>query len=193
MQSDQLLKSGFQRVRHSNLLNNCNPINFLFLLIISFLNSPLQMQVARANPTHGFQSTTVVAQSFEQGTDFLDNGVYLYGQSPQRDQIGLAYMVFEINQGRMVGAFYMPHSTFDCFWGTPQGNGLALTVVDTYTQETHPYAIGFNPSVVAASTSGGADQRVSLEGFYPIESISQADRQILETCKSDLSQRKAGN
>ncbi|WP_152983549.1 hypothetical protein [Lyngbya aestuarii] len=149
--------------------------------------------MAQANPTNGFQPKTVVAQSFEPGTRFLDNGVYLYGQSPQRDQIGLAYMVFEINQGQMVGAFYMPHSTFDCFWGTPQGNGLALTVVDTYTQETHPYAIGFNPSVVAASTSGGADQRVSLEGFYPIESISQADRQILETCKSDLSQRKAGN
>ncbi|WP_049560098.1 hypothetical protein [Limnoraphis robusta] len=189
MQRDQLLDSGCQGEPHSNFFNHCNPITFFFVLIISLFNTPLQVQMALAHPINQSKSDSVIAQSFQPGTPFLANGTYLYGQSPQRDQLGQAYMVFEVNQGRMVGAFYMPHSSFDCFWGTPQGNGLALTVIDSYTQETHPYAIGFNPSVVAASTSGGADQSVSLEGFYPIESISQADRKILEVCKSDLNQR----
>ncbi|MEB3280092.1 MAG: hypothetical protein VKK42_14355 [Lyngbya sp.] len=193
MQRGQWLDSGCHGGRHGNFLNNCNPINFFFLLLISLFHSCLQVQMAIANPTHRLVPSAVVAQSFQPGTPFLANGIYLYGQSPQRDQLGQAYMVFEVNQGRMVGAFYMPHSSFDCFWGTPQGNRLALTVIDSYTTETHPYAIGFNPSVVAASTSGGADQSVSLEGFYPIESVSQADLKILEVCQSDVGQRSTGN
>ena len=186
MQRGQLLGSGCSGGRPRNFLNNCNPINFFFLLLISLLNSPLQAPTAIANPADDFNNPTPVSQSFGPGTTVLQNGVYLYGQSPERDQLGQAYMVFEVNQGRIVGGFYMPRSSFDCFWGTPDGNRLALTVIDSYTQETHPYAIAFNPSFVAASTAGGGDRSVSLEGFYPIAPVSQADLEILRVCQSDV-------
>ena len=193
MQQEQFLDSGCQGGHRGNLLSYCNPINFFFLLIISLFNCTLQVQIAIANPSSSHKSAPTFARAVEPGTAFPKDGIYLYGQSPQRDQIGRAYMVFEVNRGRMVGAFYMPHSSFDCFWGTPQGNRLALTVIDSYTRETHPYAIGFNPSVVAASTSGGADRSISLEGFYPIQPVSQADLKILEVCQADIGQRKPGN
>ncbi|MEL7038592.1 MAG: hypothetical protein AAFO04_23710 [Cyanobacteria bacterium J06592_8] len=181
--------SGWNGGRHGNIINHSNPIIFFFFLIINLFQSPLPVEMAIANPVAELPTSTTVAQSLPTGTPFLENGIYLYGQSRQRDQIGHAYMVFEIKQGRMVGAFYMPHSSFDCFWGSPQGNRLDLTVIDSYTEDTHPYAIGFNPSVVAASRSGGADQNVSLEGFYRIERVSQGDREILQVCQSDVNQK----
>ncbi|MDY7019944.1 MAG: hypothetical protein SWJ54_01110 [Cyanobacteriota bacterium] len=177
--------------RHGNIINHSNPIIFFFFLMISLVRSSLPLEVATANPMDDLSIPPTVAQSTPSRTPFLENGVYLYGQSQQRDQIGHAYMVFEVKQGRMVGAFYMPHSSFDCFWGSAEGNRLALTIIDSYTQDTHPYAIGFNPSVVAVSTSGGAEQKISLEGFYPIESISQTDREILQVCQSDVQQKLA--
>lgn len=191
MPPSQLLTSDSSGDRHSNFLKNFNPINFFCFVILSLVSSNLLGQSAIANPTD--ESTPFVAQSSPSRATFLPNGIYLYGQSRHRDQLGQAYMVFEVNQGQMVGAFYMPHSSFDCFWGTPQGNGLALTVIDAYTQETHPYAIAFSPSVVAASTSGGASPSISLDGFYPIEAISQVDLEILQVCQSDLRQRPAVN
>ncbi|MGB3532718.1 MAG: hypothetical protein WBA13_04280 [Microcoleaceae cyanobacterium] len=120
---------------------------------------------------------------------FLEDGVYLYGQSPQPDQLGQAYMVFEVTQGQLVGGLYMPRSSFDCFSGVPEGNQLALNIVDSYTQEVHNYSMAYsNTSTVAASTPSGADEQITLEGFYPIETLSQTDHHILNTCKADFNQ-----
>jgi hypothetical protein len=115
----------------------------------------------------------------------IEDGVYLYGQSPERDQIGSAYMVFEVEQGQVVGAFYMPYSSFDCFHGNLQADQLALTVVDSYERTQHPYAVGLEPADALAATESGATP-VGLEGFHAIENPSENDLEILSTCRSDF-------
>lgn len=115
----------------------------------------------------------------------ITDGVYLYGQSPERDQIGSAYMVFEVEQGQVVGAFYMPYSSFDCFYGDLQADRIALTVIDSYEQTQHPYAIALEP-VDTLATAEAESVPVGLEGFHRIEDPSDNDLAILSTCQSDV-------
>lgn len=118
-------------------------------------------------------------------SEFPANGVYLYGQSPNRDQLGRAYLVFEVSKDRVVGAFYMPNSSFDCFFGNLTANKLALTVIDTYDRTPHPYAISLAPNGQVASSSSSAPS-LSLVGYHRISSLSDNDQRILNICKADL-------
>ena len=121
-------------------------------------------------------------------TQPLADGIYLYGQAPERDQLGSAYMVFESNQGQVVGAFYMPHSSFDCFYGNFEADRLALTVIDSYEQTPHPYAVALEPADSLATTNPETAAPISLEGFHAIDSVTENDLRILATCRADQSQ-----
>jgi len=91
--------------------------------------------------------------------------IYLYGQSPKPDQIKQEYFVFEVRQGKVVGAFYLPRSAFYCFYGNLERTQLNLTVVDTYDGTTSPYS-------------------VNLQQYHPIPTVSNNDRRILGICKT---------
>ena len=119
----------------------------------------------------------------------LPDGVYLYGQTSAREKIGEAYMVFEMRRGQTIGAFYMPQSSFDCFYGTLEANKLALTVVNSYQQTTHPYAVGILDFAIASSRGHPMDLKMQLEGYYPIANVSENDRRILGICKSYYQQQ----
>ncbi|MFM9264384.1 hypothetical protein [Tychonema sp. BBK16] len=95
----------------------------------------------------------------------LKTGIYLYGQSAKPDQIKQEYFVFEVRQGKVVGAFYLPQSAFYCFYGNVDLTQLNLTVVDTYDGTTSPYS-------------------VNLQQYYPIPTVSENDRRILGICKT---------
>ncbi len=130
-------------------------------------------QVARANAN---------VQIISQG---LPNGIYLYGQSPEAEQLGSAYMVFEVSDRQVIGAFYMPSSSFDCFYGEVQVQQLALNVVDAYEQTVHPYAVALEAADSVAAGGNGAIAPLSLEGFHAIDAVSSNDQRILNTCKAD--------
>jgi hypothetical protein len=115
----------------------------------------------------------------------LPDGIYLYGQAEEPAQIGSAYLVFEVNQERVVGAFYMPHSSFDCFEGGFENNQLALTVIDSYEQTRHPYALALDTSAAVASEDGSGGLP-GLEGYHRIATVSDNDLRILGVCQSDL-------
>ncbi len=178
------------RDKFRKTLRNLSPLKISLLLILSLVSSNLRISTAQANstPTAFRTSPKNFAQFIERGATFLNDGTYIYGQSPERDQIGQAYMVFEVNQGRVLGAFYMPHSSFDCFSGVAEGNQLALSVVDSYTQEAHPFSLGlYTPSAITASAYPGADQQnITIEGFHPIQAVNQNEHRMLEICKADL-------
>jgi hypothetical protein len=91
--------------------------------------------------------------------------IYLYGQSPKPDQIKQEYFVFEVRQGKVVGAFYLPRSAFYCFYGNLERTQLNLTVVDTYDGTTSPYS-------------------VNLQQYHPIPTVSNNDKRILGICKT---------
>jgi hypothetical protein len=114
----------------------------------------------------------------------LADGIYLYGQSSERDQLNSAYLVFEVTRGQVIGAFYMPRSSFDCVYGNLQADQLALNVVDSYSRESHPYAVALQGGGAIADAQGSVPP-VTLEGMHRIDNINSNDQQILSTCKAD--------
>ena len=118
---------------------------------------------------------------------FLDDGTYLYGQVTEPNQVDSAYMVFDVKGQTIVGAFYMPHSSFDCFQGTIQPDELALTVHDSYSQETFPFAVALAPNDEAIAFEGTVvAPPMKIDGFQPLESLSENDQRILATCRADI-------
>lgn len=115
----------------------------------------------------------------------LEDGMYLYGQSPEPEQLGAGYMVFEATDGQVVGAFYMPRSSFDCFYGEIEADQLALTVIDSYEQTLHPYAVALETPDPVAMAGSDTIAPMNLEGFHRIDTISDNDQRILSTCKAD--------
>ncbi|MBW4513961.1 MAG: hypothetical protein KME11_01890 [Timaviella obliquedivisa GSE-PSE-MK23-08B] len=131
------------------------------------------------------ESVPKVAQVAQSSTDQpLADGVYLYGQSPKRDQINSAYLVFEVTRGQIMGAFYMPRSSFDCVYGNLQADQLALNVVDSYSRESYPYAVALQTGGAIANAQGSVPP-VTLEGMHRIENITSNDQRLLSTCKAD--------
>ncbi len=116
---------------------------------------------------------------------FPATGVYLYGQSPNRDQLGRAYLVFEVSQNRVVGAFYMPNSSFDCFSGSINANKLALTVIDSYDRTAHPYVVALSPNAQVAGSNPGVTG-LNLAGYHRINALNDNDQRILSVCKADF-------
>ncbi|WP_353258382.1 hypothetical protein [Prochlorothrix hollandica] len=127
---------------------------------------------------------TTATQAIATGaTQRLRDGVYVYGQSSQPEEIGQVYMVFEAQADQMVGAFYMPFSSFDCFQGSLEADRLALTITDSYSAETSSYAVALDSGDPQASDNLLAP--FGLEGFQPLDEVSDNDRQILGVCKDD--------
>ena len=112
----------------------------------------------------------------------LADGVYLYGQQPVAAQPGSIYMVFEVIGRRTVGAFYMPSSSFDCFYGDISSTRLDLTVIDSYEQTPHPYSLAVQAQPTLAAGQAGAEFTIS--GFTQLSSLSGLDESILETCQT---------
>ena len=114
----------------------------------------------------------------------LEDGTYLFGQSPQPDQDGSDYIVFSVKDNQTVGAFYQPHSSFDCFSGEISLDRLSVEIVESYTQETYPYAVAvtLDEPLVAGEGAGS----YSLKGFNRIATLSAQDQEILAVCQADL-------
>jgi hypothetical protein len=124
-----------------------------------------------------------VAENLRKG---LTDGDYVFGQSPLPQQPGAAYAVLSVKEGQVVGAFYAPNSSFDCFSGEVQANHLALNVVESYTQTAYPYNVALTAS--EALTAGEAAGSPTLEGFQPLPALSEIDQQILGICQADFAQ-----
>ncbi|MBW4582771.1 MAG: hypothetical protein KME42_24655 [Tildeniella nuda ZEHNDER 1965/U140] len=116
----------------------------------------------------------------------LPDGVYLYGQSTQPDQVGQGYFVFEAKQGNVVGALYMPRSSFDCTSGKFQNEQLALTVVNSYDRTANPFEIALERTSNVAAEGNPAFQNIGLQGFQRLSKVSENDYRILNVCKADF-------
>jgi hypothetical protein len=116
----------------------------------------------------------------------LADGIYLYGESSEPDRVGKAYMVFEVQNDRAIGAFYMPSSSFDCFYGNIEPNRLAVTVVNSYENTTYAYALPMEQYPIASNQPTGD---LEFQGFHRIAEVSDNDRRILEMCKENYQDR----
>ena len=124
------------------------------------------------------------------------DGVYLYGQSPEPQQIGQEYIVIEVSKGKAVGAFYLPSSEFNCFNGTIEAGKLALLLANGPETEAYPDTIGSNteePQLAALGDRSLGDSSneittpysVALQNYHQLPQVSESDKQILAACKSN--------
>lgn len=128
---------------------------------------------------------TAAPQSPADQSAALPDGIYLYGQSAKPDEIGNGYFVFESKQGQVVGALYLPHSSFDCAAGRFEPNQLALTVTNSYDRLTNPLEIALDRAATVAST-GNAAPGINLQGFHRLETVTDNDLRMLNVCKADV-------
>ena len=123
----------------------------------------------------------------------IPDGTYLYGQSSEPEQIGKEYIVFEARQGKVVGALYMPSSEYSCFQGTVDANQMNLTVANPYDQTAFSHTIARTQRSPIAAAGGQINlentydslsypHAVGLEGYQPINQISENDQRILSSC-----------
>jgi hypothetical protein len=162
----------------------------VYLSLTLGITSGVGVTFAIAAPNPVTKSADIIkaeAASTTATRNYLPNGVYLYGQSQKPEQMGSAYLVFEVTNNRVVGAFYMPRSSFDCVYGNFQAEELALTVVDSYERTTHPYAIALRQdyAVARAGNNPTEQAQIGLDGLQPVATISDNDRRILGICKAN--------
>lgn len=123
------------------------------------------------------------------------DGIYLYGQSPQPQQVGQEYIVIEVNRGKVVGAFYLPHSEFNCFNGTIAAGELALLLANGPESEAYPDPSGVTNNQQVATVSTGSlgedfnntistPYSVALQNYHQLNTVSPSDKEILAACKS---------
>lgn len=116
----------------------------------------------------------------------LADGSYLYGQSGEPGQIGKEYLVFQVQGGKVVGAFYLPQSEFSCFSGTIDARAMKLSIVDPYDNTVYPYAIAVEGGSPIAAANGEIRQPVGLEGYQQLAKLSNLDRHILGICLNQV-------
>jgi hypothetical protein len=151
---------------------------------ISLASMPTALAVT---PSAG--ASTIKPQSVQAAAQTLPDGVYVYGQSPQPNQIGKGYFVFETKQGKVMGALYMPSSSFDCAAGSFQADKLALQVIDSYDRSTNSFDIALERTATVAASTNPPLRELGLEGFYKLDSVSESDRRMLNICKTDLQKK----
>lgn len=115
------------------------------------------------------------------------DGIYLYGQSPEPEQLGQEYIIFEVQNGNVIGALYMPQSEFSCFDGKIESGKLAMIVAgypDGGDGPTEVAAVG-NPAIGFGDELITYPFSVSLENYHQLGSVNANDQRILETCKAN--------
>jgi hypothetical protein len=114
-----------------------------------------------------------------------EDGIYLYGQSTEPGQVGQGYVVFEKRQGRVTGALYMPHSEYSCFNGTVDNTGELAMTVDGYAGDGSSGQVASNDTIPNAKEDEPASYAYSLElrDFHQLDSVSAADRSLLQKCQ----------
>lgn len=161
----------------------------LLTLGVMALGQPFSSAQAQATTTRSIQAQS--SSSGQAAAQPLPDGVYLYGQAAEPEQLGSAYMVFEVNKGDVVGAFYMPRSSFDCFYGSLQPDRMALNIVNSYEQTQYPYSVALQPTDSVAMAGGEETlPAVVPEGFHKIADVSANDQRILATCQADQLTRR---
>lgn len=154
------------------------PVVMTALVMLILVTVPMPLLFAQENQETEEENTS--------NNTILPNGIYLYGQSRQPDQIGQEYIVFKVSGSSLVGALYMPHSEFSCFQGTMTANEIEMTVNHPYENTPYPYAIALSATSPLASQNEATQAPVTLKGYHPLEEISANDERMLATCQKEF-------
>lgn len=179
----QFFSSQMQRLTSTLAHSSTLLTPLMVALMVSFNGSPSLAQRVSNSGQASAESESVA---------HFPDGVYFYGESPQPDQLGQGYMVFEARQHKLLGALYLPHSSFDCFYGQVAPNHLAMTVIDSYDRTLHPYQMALEPVAIASSPDTHNIQ-FKPQGMHRIAEVRDAELGYLETCRQDVQQLTINN
>lgn len=121
-----------------------------------------------------------VPAALAQSTSPWADGIYVYGGSDRRGEIGTGYVVLEVRSAATVGVVYYPRSEYSCVFGEAGAREVELTVVDPYDRSEHPYAIA-----VQSETVAGVGATVGLDGYHRLGEPTAQEREMLAVCKTD--------
>lgn len=152
------------------------------------IGAALLSTVASASPTHALKGVSVNADEAPLAVRPIADGLYFFGAADHPDEIGHAYMVFEADSSNIVGAIFMPQSSFDCFRGQVVGHELALQITNSYTQEVHDYPIALMTDSDPIAMVGTPQLPLQLSGFYDLGAPREAEAQLLTTCQASYTE-----
>ncbi|MGB5971235.1 MAG: hypothetical protein WBG70_23190 [Spirulinaceae cyanobacterium] len=139
-----------------------------------------------------YESMVAVLEAERNGvpdaTTSLANGNYLYGRSPQPDVLGAEYLVFQVRNNKVVGAFYVPQSEFSCFYGSVEPQKMDIAVVDPYEDKAYPYSVALKSQSTVAKEGNPDLPEVGLDGYQPLNQLSDNDLRMLNTCVQEYQQ-----
>lgn len=157
------------------------------ILLGGVLGALLLSVSAQANPLQLAEATPSLLVADEPNLfQPVKEGIYFYGEASEPDTVGAAYMVFEAQDALVVGAMFMPHSSFDCFQGQINDSELALQITDSYTQATHEYEIALVTAEEPIAAVSDAPVPLRLDGFFNLGQARDSELSILDTCKQNL-------
>ncbi|MFN6483288.1 MULTISPECIES: hypothetical protein [unclassified Nostoc] len=136
----------------------------------------------------GDQGATKSARVLPKADFPVKDGIYLYGQSPNANQLGQGYIIFQKQQAKVTGALYMPQSEFNCFQGTINPSGeLAMTVNSSSNEansnQSNQVATSNRLPKINDDESNSYAYSLALQDFYRLNSITASDRRTLQMCK----------
>jgi hypothetical protein len=155
-------------------------------LIFSILVSNISPALASSLKAPKLEQNRVVSLAqVANSQSSLADGVYLYGQAEEPEQLGSEYLVFQVRQGKIQGAFYMPSSEFDCFSGQATSNGINLSIVNPEDNTTYSHSIAFEKTSTIAAEGDRVQRSLDLEGYHQIDKISKQDRELIRACQNN--------
>lgn len=179
-----LIAFGIVTNRTQPVLSNENPVDENQIASNLFNLEPQSTQKGEESLT----ALILPTQTGKAPTNFpTQNGVYLYGQAKQANQIGKGYVVVEVKEGQASGALYMPNSEFSCFNGQIKNSGELAMTVKSSPAEAAPPEFAANSAV---EISNSIDEPVTyayslgLQNYHRLDNVSSLDRQILQQCKT---------
>lgn len=126
------------------------------LLMLAIALFGLEIPAASANETENKPTET----------ESLADGTYLYGETPQPNQIMRSYVVFQKQQGKIVGAVYYPRADFQCFSGSIKNNTLDVKLLNPEEQKT-------------------GSKEIELFNLHQIKHVTGNDQRIVSVCKQE--------
>lgn len=173
------------------------------LLLTASCAAQASIAVAPPQPLPVKAQNAIAVSQVPIPTSSISDGTYLYGQTSQPQEVGKEYIVFEARQGKVVGAMYLPHSEYSCFYGTLDSKQLNLTVANPYDQTAFVHTIARSQTSVVAAAGNNINlnnnydslkypHAVALEGYQPISQVSESDKQLLNTCRNNYQSQGEG-
>jgi len=168
-----------------NAIFSKNPLLNLGLVVsVGLVTTSASPLLAKGLETVNLKEQTETATS--SFATILEDGIHLYGETSEPNQIGKEYFVFEVNSGDVTGVVYYPRSEFACVYGKMNSQQMNLTLIDPFEQAPYNYSVALQDQSLVASAFGQAPgSSVELEGYHRVREVSDNDLRMLNECRSN--------